>query len=146
MLRGNVLAKIDDKGRLKLPASFRSVIEPEFGKDFFVTSIDGNSARIYPLQKYVQLEERLRDASAVQPLVSRFRSALNFFGSSASMDGQGRILIHPLLRDKAQMEGEVAVLGQADFLEVWNRAIIERRLTEQPLTEDELRELAGFGF
>lgn len=146
MLRGNALAKIDDRGRLKLPAAFRSVIEPKYGNEFFVTSLRGESARIYPLQVYTEWEERLVASSAVEPLVTKLRQALNFFGQGATMDPQGRILIHPLLRERAGLGGEVAVLGQQNYLEVWERNTVEEQLRHDPLTEDDLRRLAELGF
>jgi MraZ protein len=146
MLRGNALAKIDGKGRLKLPAIFRSVIEPTYGSEFFVTSLRGESARIYPMEVYARLEERLLQSSSVQPLVTKLRNALNYFGQRAVMDTQGRILIHPLLRDKTKLDGDVAVLGQQNYLEVWSRKSVEESLFNNPLTEDELMELATLGF
>ena len=146
MLRGNALAKVDGKGRLKLPSAFRNVIEPKWGRDFFVTSLRGDSTRIYPMEVYTGLEERLLNASGIEPRVTKLRNALNYFGQQATMDPQGRILIHPLLRDRAALGGEVAVLGQQDHLEVWNRSTFEDRLRLDPLTDDDLRELAGLGF
>lgn len=146
MLRGNALAKVDIKGRLKLPASFRSLVETTYGNEFFVTSLRGESARIYPLQVYAELEQRLAQASSVEPVVQRLRNNINYYGQSAVMDGQGRVLIHPLLREKAAIDGEVAVLGQQTFLEVWNRAQFEEQLGQNPLTDDHLRELATLGF
>ncbi len=146
MLRGNSLAKVDEKGRLKLPATFRSVIEPKYGNEFFVTSLRGESVRIYPMQVYAQIEERLLQASGVQPLVNKLRNALNYFGQRAVMDSQGRILIHPLVREETEIDGEVAVLGQQNFLEVWNRSAFEEALRRDPLTDEELSELAGLGF
>ena len=146
MLRGNSLAKVDEKGRLKLPAAFRSVIEPTYGNEFFVTSLRGESARIYPMQVYADIEERILQASSIPPLVTKLRNSLNFFGQRALMDPQGRILIHPLLRDKADLSGEVAVLGQQNFLELWNRSSFEESLKLNPLSDAELKELAEFGF
>ena len=146
MLRGNSLAKVDEEGRLKLPAAFRSVIEPTYGNEFFVTSLRGESARIYPMQVYADIEERILQASSIQPLVTKLRNSLNFFGQRALMDPQGRILIHPLLRDKAELSGEVAVLGQQNFLELWNRSSFEESLKLNPLSDAELKELAEFGF
>ena len=146
MLRGNALAKLDDKGRLKLPTAFRSVIEPKYGNEFFVTSLRGDSARIYPMEVYAKMEGHLLESSGVKPAVTKLRTMLNYFGQMASMDPQGRILIHPLLRESAALDGEVAVLGQQNFLEVWNRAQFEDRLTREPLTDEELMELAGMGF
>ncbi len=146
MLRGNSLAKIDDKGRLKLPASFRSAIELKFGKDFFVTSVTGESARIYPMEVYARFEERLLQSSSIQPLVTKLRNALNYFGQTAGMDAQGRILIHPLLRERSELHGQVAVLGQQNFLEVWNHAGFEAQLNNAPLTTEELSKLSDLGF
>ena len=146
MLRGNALAKVDEKGRLKLPAAFRSVIEPQYGNEFFVTSLRGDSARVYPMEVYAKMEGRLLEASAVKPAVTKLRTMLNFFGQTAVMDPQGRILIHPLLREKVGINGEVAVLGQQNFLEVWDRETFENQLREHPLTDDDLRQLATLGF
>jgi len=146
MLRGNALAKVDEKGRLKLPSAFRSVIEPKYGNEFFVTSLRGESARIYPMEVYADLESRLLDSSTVQPLVTKLRNALNYFGQRAVMDPQSRILIHPLLREATRIDGEVAVLGQQNYLEVWNRAAFEEMLRNDPLSEDDLTELAALGF
>lgn len=145
MLRGNALAKIDDKGRLKLPAGFRAVLEPSYGREFFVTSLRGESARIYPMEVWLRVEERLSRASALNPSVMRFRNAVNYFGQCSSMDAQGRILIHPLLRTQADLRSDVAVLGQHDYLEVWNRTSFEQRLSSDPLTDADLAALSDLG-
>ncbi len=145
MLRGNALAKVDEKGRLKLPAAFRAVIEPKYGTEFFVTSLKGDSVRIYPMEVWTRIEERLAHASSFDPAVIRFKNAVNYYGQSAVMDAQGRLLIHPLLREKAGTSGDVAVLGQQDFLEVWNRSAFESRLEDEPLTDDHLAILARLG-
>jgi MraZ protein len=145
MLRGNALATVDEKGRLKLPAAFRAAIETKYGKEFFVTSLRGESVRVYPMQVWVRIEERLALGSSLNPPVMRFKNAVNYYGQCASMDGQGRVLIHPLLREKAGTQGEVAVLGQQEYLEVWNRAAFEERLERYPLTDEDLAILAESG-
>ena len=145
MLRGSSLAKLDDKGRLKLPAAFRALLEPKFGSDFFVTSLRGDSVRIYPMDVWLRVEERLARASSLNPSVMRFKNAVNYFGQSSPMDAQGRILVHPLLRERADIKGEVVVLGQQDFLEVWNRSVFEERLHADPLTDTDLGALSDLG-
>ena len=145
MLRGSSLAKLDEKGRLKLPASFRGVLEPKFGSDYFVTSLRGDSVRIYPMDVWLRVEERIARASSLNPSVMRFKSAVNYYGQSTPMDTQGRILIHPLLRERADVRGEVVVLGQQDFLEVWNRTAFEERLNADPLTDADLAALSDLG-
>ena len=146
MLRGNILAKVDEKGRLKVPSVHRSVIEPRYGRQFFVTSIRGESVHLYPMEVYSAIEEKLVQASYVDPLVNRLRNAFNYYGQSASMDAQGRILIHPLLRNKAEISGEVAVLGHQNFLVVWNHAKVEELVEKNPLADTDLKDLATFGF
>lgn len=145
MLRGSSLARLDEKGRLKLPAAFRAVLEPKFGSDFFVTSLRGDSVRIYPMDVWLRIEERLARASSLNPSVMRFKNAVNYFGQSSLMDTQGRILIHPLLRERSDVRGDVVVLGQQDFLEVWNRSMFEERLSADPLTEADLGALSDLG-
>lgn len=145
MLRGNALAKIDAKGRIKLPSVFRAVIEPEYGNAFFLTSLRGESVRVYPMDVWKRIEERLARASSFNPSVMRFKNATNYYGQTGTMDGQGRLLVHPLLREKAGIRGEVAVLGQQDFLEIWNRAVFEERLEDEPLSDQDLAALADLG-
>jgi MraZ protein len=145
MLRGSARAKVDEKGRLKLPSAFRAVIEPKFGNEFFVTSLRGESVRIYPMQVWQSVEQRLANASSLNPSVMRFKNFVNYYGQSAVMDPQGRILLHPLVRERAETSGEVTVLGQQDFLEVWNRAAFEERMNVDPLTDADLAVLSDFG-
>ena len=145
MLRGNALAKIDEKGRLKIPSVFRADLEPKFGSAFFVTSLRGDSVRIYPMDVWVRVEERLARASSLNPAIMRFKNAVNYFGQTSEMDAQGRILVHPLLRDRANVRGDVVVLGQQDFMEVWNRTAFEERLDADPLTDADLGALSELG-
>lgn len=142
MLLGNSPAKIDEKGRIKVPTSFRAPIEQQFGREFFITSTNGRFVRLYPLPVWVSILEKLSRVSSFNPAASRFLDAVNFFGSQGTMDRQGRLLIQPLLRERAAMAGEVAVLGNQDHLDVWNRELFERKLDQEPVTEEDLRELA----
>ena len=146
MLRGNALAKVDGKGRLKLPAAFRTHVESTFGTDFFITSIRGESARIYPMPVYAEVEERLAKSSSLSPKLNKLRITLNYYGQRAAMDAQGRLLVHPLLRDAAKISGEVSVLGMQNFLEVWNHDRFVKTVMAAPLTDDDLQELSEFGF
>lgn len=145
MLRGSALAKVDEKGRLKVPSAFRSEIESKFGSECFVTSLRGDAARIYPMEVWIRVEERLARASSLNPAIMRFKNAVNYYGQTTSMDAQGRVLVHPLLRDRANVHGDVVVLGHQDFLEVWNRSAFEERLASDPLTDADLMTLSNLG-
>ena len=145
MLRGSALAKLDEKGRLKLPSTFRAILEPKYGTEFFVTSLRGDSVRIYPMDVWIRIEERLSRASSMNPAVMRFKNAVNYFGQTCPLDSQGRVLVHPLLRERADVRGEVVVLGQQDFLEIWNRVAFEERLNAEPLSDADLGVLSDLG-
>lgn len=145
MLRGNHTAKIDDKGRLKIPTTFRNLIESEHGTDVFVTSLSGEDVRLYPMPVWLKLEEKLGRMPSTHPARLRFLDRINYFGQTAAIDNQGRVIIHPRLRDSAAMDGEVDVLGQVDYLTVWNHDRFVTKLQREPFTDDDARALAEFG-
>ena len=142
MLRGRAQAKLDVKGRLKLPANFRNAIEPNWGREFFVTSLLEPSVRIYPLDVYARIEKTLAKNAKFGSALHRVSTHLNYHGQQTSMDGQGRILIQPSLRQLAQLEGDVTILGQQNYLEVWDFQSFEARMAETPLTPEDLDQLA----
>jgi MraZ protein len=145
MLRGNSPAKVDDKGRIKVPTVFRKHIEEKFGRDFFVTSLNGEFVRAYPMPVWLEIEKKLDGSPSMNPSIMRFRNLVGYYGQEASMDDQGRLLIHPLLRRASGLNGEVAVLGSQNWLDIWNREKLEAALLAQPLTDDDRQVLASLG-
>ena len=145
MLRGNAPAKIDDRGRLKMPSAFRSVIQQDHGRELYVTSVTGDSVRIYPMPVWLEIEGRLAQMPSTHPARMKFLDRVNFYGQVAELDPQGRVLIQPRLRESAQMTGEVDVLGQQNFVEVWNHERFLARLKGEPFTDADARALADFG-
>lgn len=145
MLRGNYAAKIDDKGRLKIPNAFRSLVEEKHGTEVFVTSLTGEYVRIYPMAVWTVLEEKLAKVPSTHPARVKFFDRVNYYGQTAELDSQGRVLIHPRLRDSAVMSGEVDVFGQYDFLDVWNHERFVAKLQREPYTDDDAKALAEFG-
>jgi MraZ protein len=145
MLRGSYPARIDDKGRLKIPTAFKALIEERHGPEVYVTSLTGESVRIYPMPVWVAIEDRLRGVPSLQPLRKKFLDRVSYYGQVAEFDSQGRVLIHGRLRESAAMTGEVDVLGQVDYLDVWNHERLEARFERESLTDEDLQGLAGFG-
>ena len=145
MLRGNYAAKIDDKGRLKIPNAFRTLVEGQHGKEVFVTSLTGEYVRIYPMPVWAALEEKLAGVPSTLPARLKFFDRVNYFGQAAEFDLQGRVLIHPRLRDSAGMSGEVDVFGQYAWLDVWNHERFVSKLHNEPYTDDDARALSEFG-
>jgi MraZ protein len=142
---GNLPAKIDDKGRLKVPNGFRVAIQDAHGRELFVTSLTGESVRIYPMAVWMDVQRRLAQMPTTHPARQKFLDRVNFFGQVTELDPQGRVLIQPRLRDSASMSGEVDVLGQQNFLDVWNHDRFLARLAGQPFTDDDARALSEFG-
>jgi len=145
MFRGSRVATIDDKGRLKVPTEFRRLLEERYGTTFFATSVRGDKALLYPLPVWEELEARLAAMPATDPTRQRFLERVNYFGAQVELDGQGRLLLPPILRQRAAMDGEVVVSAQIDHLEVWNRDRLERRFDENPFSDDDFRALAERG-
>ncbi len=145
VLRGNAPAKIDDKGRLKVPNSFRALVQQTYGREVFVTSLSGESARIYPMPVWQGIEQKLGAMPSTHPARLRFLDRVNYYGQMGELDVQGRVLIHPRLRDAASMIGEVDVLGQIDYLEVWNHERFTAKLHREPFSDDDARALSEFG-
>ncbi len=157
-LRGNSPATVDEKGRLKLPTSFKAELETfaqgEGGEGLregalalrhYLTSLDGRSARLYPLPVWEAIEARLANLPSTSPAKRKFLETTAYFGSEVEPDAQGRFVIPPILREAAQLTGEVAVLGQMDHLALWNKAGFERRLAAEPLGAEDLAQLADLG-
>jgi MraZ protein len=139
MFRGNHPTRVDEKGRLKVPAEFKRVIDEKYSSArFYITSLDGNVAQLYPFEEWERIEQKLAALSTFNPTKKRFLSRVNYYGQVVEMDGQGRLLIPQLLRDAAQIKGEVAVLGNLTYLEVRNLEVFRKEIEEQQFTpEDE---------
>ncbi|MEZ5291375.1 MAG: hypothetical protein R2745_09850 [Vicinamibacterales bacterium] len=144
-LRGNSPARIDDKGRLKIPNAFRAAICDEHGRKVFITSLTGESVLVYPLPVWIEIERRVAQAPSTHPARLKFLDRVNFYGQEGEIDPQGRLLIQPRLRESALMSGDVDVLGKYNFLEVWNHERFLAKMHREPFSDDDARALAGFG-
>lgn len=146
MLRGNYTARVDEKGRLKIPTAFRRYVEEKYSTaEVYVTSLTGECVRIYPLPEWESIEQRLALLPSMAPARRKFLDRTNYYGQQATVDAQGRVLIHPLLRKSSNVVGDVAVLGYLTYLEVWELERFERRLLSDPYTEEDEAAIAGLG-
>lgn len=144
-LRGSAPARIDEKGRLKVPTIFRGVISDHKGADVFVTSVEGTSVRIYPMPVWEEIEDRLSKMPNSHPSRLKFLDRVNYYGQAGELDGQGRVVIPAALRESAAIIGDVRVFGRINYLEVWNEERFAARLAQQPWTDDDGIRLAEHG-
>lgn len=147
MLRGSYTARMDEKGRLKIPADFKRHLEETYNSiDFYVTSLYGESVWIYPLKVWEEKEEKLNDAPSMEPAIRRFIDRVSYYGQMQQIDSQGRILIHPLLRNAAELVGDVMVMGKTKFLEVWESDKFRKsRLDAEPYSDEDAKIVARYG-
>jgi len=145
VLMGHSPAKVDEKGRLKIPSSFRKIIEDKFGSDCFITSMDGERALIYPMPVWYEFQSRISKVPSTSTARTKLLEKVNYFGQVGTIDAQGRVLIPTILRVVAGIAEDVVVIGNTDHLIVWNGEKIQQRMTETPLTNDDWKELELHG-
>jgi transcriptional regulator MraZ len=143
-LRGNCPAKVDEKGRLKIPAVFLEELK-EYGNQFYITSPTGASARIYPMKVWSEIEDKLAGVSSQNRAKRKFLMRTSYYGQVVELDGQGRVLVPAVLRESAQMKGEVDVFGNLDYLEVMNHTRVVDDLKNEPYTEEDDKALEDLG-
>ena len=143
-LRGNCPAKVDEKGRLKIPAVFLDALK-EYGNQFYITSTTGESARIYPMKVWSEIEDKLAKVSSQNRAKRKFLMRTSYYGQTVELDGQGRVLIPAVLRESAQAKGDVDVFGNLDYLEVMNHTRVLDDLKNAPYTDDDDKALEDLG-
>lgn len=145
MFRGNHPTRVDEKGRLKVPAEFKRLIDEKYGTQFYITSLDGKVAQVYPFEEWQRIEQKLAQLSNFNPTKKKFLNRTNYYGQLVEIDGQGRLLIPSLLRESAKIQGEVAVVGNLTYLEVQSIEVYKKDIEENPFTSDDEKTLDELG-
>ena len=135
---------MDEKGRLKIPAVFLEALQG-YGNQFYITSTTGESARIYPMNVWSAIEDKLAKVSSQNRAKRKFLMRTSYFGQAVELDGQGRVLVPAVLREAAQMKGDVDVFGNLDYLEVMNHTRVLDDLKNSPFTGDDEKALEDLG-
>lgn len=146
LLVGSYPAKIDEKYRLKIPVRLRRDMPDTEDNTYFVTSMNGLSAQIYPIPVWERVVQKLQEPPRMDPAKLKLQKVTNYYGMLAQMDPQGRILIPQALREDAQISGDVLVIGRNDHVEVWNSEAIRKDIKDQPLTDADMQRLSDLGF
>src|ERR1700681_994532 len=139
-LRGNCPAKVDEKGRLKIPAVFLEALK-EYGTQFYITSMTGESVRIYPMRVWSEIEDKLAALPSQNQAKRKFLMRTSYYGQTVEADGEGRVLLPAGLRESAQMKGDVDVFGSLDYLEVMNHTRLLDDLKGAPFTAEDFKAL-----
>lgn len=151
MFRGTQTGRVDDKGRLKLPALVRSRVVEEYREPkVFITSLDGEEVKVFPLLEWEDVETSLSNKSpdgneADGEIKQKILFQANRFGAEETLDNQGRILVPAVLREAAGMRGEVKILWQSNHLLVMSAARFEEAAEANRLTAIDKRYAANLG-
>lgn len=144
MFRGNNPAKVDEKGRLKIPAEFKAGFDEQSAVKFFITSKDGKRAEVHAMQDWEEIERKLAEIPDMNPAKKKYMDRVNYYGHTSETDSQARVLLPQLLREKARLTGDVLVIGKGKYLEVVNREDYEAEMNASEITEEDAAMLAGF--
>ena len=125
MFRGNHQTRVDEKFRLKLPAEFKRRVDEVYGPVFYVTSVDGIRAQLYPMKEWEAIESKIVKLEPTDPEREDFLNVTSYYGQTVEMDWQGRLLLQQVIRGTAKLTGDVNVLGMQTILEVTNTEMFE---------------------
>jgi MraZ protein len=145
MFRGNHPTRIDEKGRLKVPAEFKRHIDEKYGDKFYITSRDGRSAEVHPLEEWEKIEQKIAQMPSSSPAKKKLMNLVSYYGQVSEIDQQGRLLVPQILREKANLIGDVVVFGKLTFLDVMNREAFNQEIDANPLTDADGETLAAYG-
>jgi MraZ protein len=145
--RGMYPSRLDDKGRVKMPATFQQFFAALREKKLFVTSLDRRIAQIYPISVWRQ-NEKFFDSYREDPRLARsvaFNAA--DLGAEAEMDGQGRVLFSQELRTELKIENApVRLFAYRGRIEVLSEQIYQERKREaMAMTPEEVSKLEAAG-
>lgn len=145
---GNPTAKLDERGRLKMPAEFKAFIEKKYGKDFnafYITSQDGETAEIFPMTEWQQQMGKILKMPKSHPARMKLLASYNLYGGRADMDPQGRLQFPEELRNTAELTGDVKISGEGNFLRVTSLKKLRESVKANPMTAQEIDSLTEYG-
>lgn len=126
MFRGLSAGQIDSKGRITIPANYRTLMVEEASGSLVVTiDTEQRCLLLYPFPQWQVIEEKLEALPSFQPAARRIQRLLLGHATELELDRQGRILLPPLLRDYADLDKSVILVGQGKKIEIWNEAAWE---------------------
>ena len=124
---------------------FRGVIHDQHGPDVFMTSVTGESVRIYPMPVWLEIERKLSQMPSNHPSRLKFLDRVNYYGQVGELDSQGRVAVPSILRESASIIGDVRVFGRIDYIDVWNAERLAQKLLRESWTDDDALRLSEHG-
>lgn len=120
MFRGITQLSLDSKGRLAIPAKYRDEMIANYGRNVVVTADPSRCLLIYPQPAWEPIEQKLNSLPSIEPRIRSLQRLLIGNACDVEIDGSGRILISPPLRQFAELTKEVVLAGQGAKFELWD--------------------------
>ena len=127
MFLGTHSPRLDDKGRLFLPAKFRD----ELAEGIVITKGQERCLYVFPMAEFQRVTEAMSQAPVTQKAVRDYSRVFFASASDEVPDKQGRITIPPALREYAGLTQQVAVVGADTHFELWDAAAWDRYVAEK---------------
>ena len=141
--RGSQKAKIDDRGRIKIPSMFLDIfLEGYKSTRVYITSVDAENVLLYPIKAWVEIEKKTESEIMTDP-VDEYAAKTSFWGKMNDIDQRGRILVQNELRQKAHLDNEVLFVGKFNHLEVWNSEAFINKYIKHKLSDKSRIEVAS---
>ncbi|MEK6593749.1 MAG: division/cell wall cluster transcriptional repressor MraZ [Pseudomonadota bacterium] len=121
MFRGIAQLNLDSKGRLAVPARHRDALLERCGGHLVITADADHCLLIYPLPDWELIQQKLEGLSNLDVRVRELQRRLIGFAVDVDIDSAGRVLISPALRQFAQLDKNVVLVGQGKKFELWNQ-------------------------
>lgn len=120
MFRGVNRLNLDAKGRLAVPTRYRERLQERCASELVVTIDRDHCLLIYPLPEWQEIERKLMKLPSFNKAARNLQRLLVGHATEVEMDGQGRVLLPPALRDFARLEKHVVLIGQGNKFELWD--------------------------
>jgi len=137
--RGSFVLRVDDRGRVKIPSQYLSILTEQYGKDLYITSLNGDNVLIYPLNVWEDIEQSIEKIKIKPPEIQEYISRTSYWGNESEVDSRGRVLIPPELRKTSQLDCDLRIFGEIDHMVVWNEELFKKKSLSGKFTDEKLQ-------
>lgn len=137
--RGSFVLRVDDRGRVKIPSQYLSILTGQYGNDLYITSLNGDNVLIYPLKVWEDIEQSIEKIKIRAPEIQEYISRTSYWGNESEVDSRGRVLIPPELRKSSQLDSNLRIFGEIDHMVVWNEDLFKQESLSGKFTDEKLQ-------
>jgi MraZ protein len=137
--RGSFVLRVDDRGRVKIPSQYLSILSEQYGNDLYITSLNGDHVLIYPLKVWEGIEQSIEKIKIRAPEIQEYISRTSYWGNESEVDSRGRVLIPPELRKTSQLDSNLRIFGEIDHMVVWNEELFKQEALSGKFTDEKLQ-------